>query len=327
MNFENLLPGTHSFFGIHLIKCRFAPPKITAVKIEQVLVHYLLKTKHLTLQGIGTFHLDASIPDSSDPDKPVFIPENAVTFQYDPKVTEDDNLVDFIVENTNKIKPLAASDLDSYLSLSRQFLNIGKQMILPNIGTLEKLNSGVLAFKPGQLIAQKIEPNKVRVEEAEGVEPEENLFNDYQKARKNNNVGKLFLLLLILVVLGFIGWAVWHFGFAQKDTTENLTSTDQIIPVPDSTAKADSTANSNLMNQQNAADSITFKIVIREYYTPGAAQFRLDKLKDKHKNVILYTNDSVKYKVAEPFTLPLSDTTRILDSLKRYYSNPHVEVP
>lgn len=295
------------------------------MKIEQVLVHYLLKTKHLTLQGIGTFHLDASIPDSADPDKPVFIPENAVSFHYDPKVTEDEGLIDFIVENTNKIKPLAASDLDSYLSLSRQFLNIGKQMILPNIGTLEKLNSGELAFKPGQLIAQKIEPNKVKIEETEGVEPEEKLFNDYQKARKNNNAGKLFLILLILVVLGFIGWAVWHFGFAKKDNTENLTSTEQIVPLQDSSAKTDSAATPN-DTTQNAADSITFNIVIREYYTHGAAKFRYDKLKTNHPTVILYTNDSVKFKIAEPYKLPLSDTTRILDSLKRYYSSPYIEV-
>ena len=138
------------------------------MKIEQVLVYYLLKTKQLTLQGIGTFHLDPSVPDSVDTEKPVVIPENAITFDYNPKATEDEGLVDFIVEHTNKIKPLAASDLDSYLSLARQFLNIGKPLILPHIGSLEKLNSGVLAFKPGQLGAQKIEPNKPRNEEAEG---------------------------------------------------------------------------------------------------------------------------------------------------------------
>jgi len=108
------------------------------VKIEQALVYYLLKTKQLTLQGIGTFHLDASVPDYVDSDKPVSIPENAITFNYDPKVTEDEGLVDFIVEHTNKIKPLAASDLDSFLSLARQFLNIGKPLTLQNIGTLEK---------------------------------------------------------------------------------------------------------------------------------------------------------------------------------------------
>ncbi len=37
-----------------------------------------------------------------------------------------------------------------------------------------------------------------------------------------------------------------------------------------------------------------------------------------HK-VIMYTADSINYKLAEPFTLPLADTTRIKDSLNRFY--------
>lgn len=297
------------------------------MKIEQALVYYLLKTKQLTLQGIGTFRLDASVPEYVDSDKPVFIPENAITFHYDPKVTEDEGLVDFIVEHTNKIKPLAASDLDSFLSLARQFLNIGKPLTLQNIGTLEKLNSGILAFKPGQLIAQKIEPNRVRNEESEGEQQEENLFNDYQKARKSNSGAKLLFIFLILVVLGFIGWAVWHFGFDKKDTPENLTSTEQIVPLKDSAFKSDSAiiAESQIA-QKNSADSISFNIVINEYPSKPAAEWRMKKLKGHQRDVILYTNDSVTYKIAEPFKLPLSDTTRILDSLKRFYSKAYVEV-
>jgi flagellar basal body-associated protein FliL/nucleoid DNA-binding protein len=297
------------------------------LKIEQALVYYLLKTKQLTLQGIGTFHLDASVPDYVDSDKPVFIPENAITFNYDTKVTEDEGLIDFIVEHTNKIKPLAASDLDSFLSLARQFLNIGKPLTLQNIGTLEKLNSGILAFKPGQLIAQKIEPNKVRDGESEGEQQEENLFNDYQKARKSRTGAQLLVVLLVLIILGAIGWTIWHFIFDKKNEPENLTSTEQIVPIRDSAFKSDSTIIANSQTtQKNSTDSISFNIVINEYPTKPAAEWRLKKLQSLQRNAILYTNDSVTYKIAEPFTLPLSDTTRILDSLKRYYSKAYVEV-
>lgn len=301
------------------------------MKIEQVLVHYLLKTKQLTLQGIGTFHLDASVPSSADPDKPVVIPENAITFQYDPRVKEDDGLVDFIVEHTKKIKPLAASDLDSYLSLGRQFLNIGKPLSLPHIGTLEKLNSGILAFKPGLLVAEKLEPNKIKSEEGVPVSAEEeNLFNDYQKERKSRNGGKSFLILLTLIILGFIGWAVWHYAIAPGNETNNATSTEQIVPVNDSAFKSDSQVIANSLpdsvKKQNPFDSVSFNVVINEYYTQLAAQKRLDQLKGYHRNVIMYTNDSVTYKIAETFMLPLSDTTKILDSLKRYYAKSYVEI-
>jgi hypothetical protein len=296
------------------------------VKIEQVLVYYLLKTKHLTLQGIGTFHLDPSVPDSVDLDKPVFIPENAITFHYDPKATEDEGLVDFIVERTNKIKPLAASDLDSYLSLARQFLNIGKPLTLPNIGTLEKLNSGILAFKPGQLIAQKIEPNKVKDQDSEGKEPEENLFNDYQKARKSKSGAQLLFVLIIVIVLAFIGWAVWQFGFNKKNTTETITSTEPIVPLKDSAFKADSAIVAESKARENSVDTNSFNIVINEYNSRPAAEWRLKKLKAQNRDAILFTDDSVTYKIAENFTLPLSDTTRILDSVKQHYSKAYVEL-
>ena len=298
------------------------------MKIEQVLVHYLLKNKKLTLQGIGIFELNASLPDSADPDKPIILPENSVTFYYDPKVTEDEGLVDFIVEHTNKIKPLAASDLDSFLSLGRQFLNIGKPFTLPNIGTLEKLNSGILAFKPGQLIAQKIEPNKVKNEENDGTEQEESLFNDYQKDRKSNNGARVILVLLILLVLGFVGWAVWHYGFNQKNEPETITTTEPVVPLKDSAYKADSAiiANAAIDSSKNAGDSVKFMIVISRYKNLQAAEWKVKTLKKQLPYAQIYTTDSVIYKVAEPFALPLSDTTKILDSMKVIYPKALVEV-
>ena len=302
------------------------------VKIEQVLVHFLLKNKILNLQGIGTFHLDAVLPEPTDSDKPVAIPENAISFHYDPKTKEDDDLVNFIVEYTNKIKPLAASDLESFLSLGRQFLNIGKPFTLHKLGTLDKLNSGELVFKAGELIAEKIEPQKVKNEETEQTGEEENLFNDYQKKRKSKTGAKIFYVLLILIGLALIGWAIWGYDF-DNNADENITSTEAIIPVTDS-ASRNTDSSSNLANpitdsltlaQQKPTDSYTFKIVVNEYTTLDAAMKRLSDLKSYGRNVVIYTNDSVIYKVAEPFTLPLSDTTKILDSLKGYYSNVYLD--
>jgi hypothetical protein len=295
------------------------------VKIEQVLVHYLLKNKQLTLKSIGTFHLDASIPDSADAEKPIVIPENAITFTYDSRAAEDEGLVDFIVEHTKKIKPLAASDLDSFLSLGREFLNIGKPFNLPNIGTLEKLNSGVLAFVPGQLIAQRMEPNRIRNEE-EAQEHEESLFNDYQKERKANNGGKIVLMLLVLVILGFAVWAVWRYAFSRKEVAENITSTEGIAPIKDSADKADSATTAEAKTTPPASDTVSFNVVVSEYRTKNAAEFRLKELKSYHRNVILYTDDSAIFKIAEPFNLPLTDTTRILDSLRLYYAKTFVEI-
>jgi hypothetical protein len=302
------------------------------VKIEQVLVHYLLKNKSLSLQGIGTFQLDAALPDTANPEKPIILPEGAISFHYDPRTTEDSGLVDFIVEHTRKIKPLASSDLDSFLSLGRQFLNIGNPFVLQNIGTLDKTNSGELIFKPGQLIAEKMEMQKMKSDDAEVPAEDENLFNEYQKERKSKNGPKALLVFLILLVLGFIGWSIWHYVSNKKDSPENISTTEPIVPVPDtSTFHKDSANNANAIAdsihtiQNGPSGSINFKIVVGQYGTIKAAEKRLQELKIYGRNVIMYTNDSIIYKIAEPFTLPLSDTTKALDSLKGYYAKIYLE--
>jgi nucleoid DNA-binding protein len=323
--------GQWHFLEFALITCRFAFIKNTTVKIEQALVLYLLKHKQISLQGIGIFKIDAIIPESTDSDKPFMIPADAVSFTYDPKVREDNELIDFIVQNTKKIKPLASADLDSFLTLGRQFLNIGKPFTIQNLGTLEKLNNGDLEFKPGPLI-QKVEVPKLKIEDEGAEQHEENLFNDYKRAPSNNNRALLVIFVIIILIAG--AWAAWYFGFKKNDT-EKVTTTDNIIPIADTmgiSKKNDSLAATQKLTdsnniQKNPADSFTFKVVVRETRDKEVAIARLAILKSFGREVIMYTTDSITYKVAEPFMLPLSDTTKILDSLnKKFYGGKaHIE--
>ena len=310
-------------FGIRLITCRFAIIKNYTVKIEQALVLYLLKHKQISLQGIGTFKVDAILPEVMDGDKPIVIPPDAVSFIYDPKTGEDDELIDFIVHNTKKIKPLASADLDSFLTLGRQFLNIGKPFTIQNLGTLEKLKNGDLEFKPGPLV-QKVEVPKLKIADEGAEQHEEDLFNDYKREPSGDN-RRLILVILILLVLGVGAWAAWYFGF-KKNELDQVVKKDAIIPILDTVAQKSDTVShaqqvSDSLNnsQKNQADSFTFKVVVRETKDKEVASARLAILKSFGKNVIMYTTDSVTYKIAEPFTLPLSDTTRVLDSLNKNF--------
>ena len=304
------------------------------MKIEQAVVLYLLKHKQISLQGIGTFKIDAMVPESMDNDKPVIIPPDAISFVYDPKTGEDEELINFIVQNTKKIKPLASADLDSFLTLGRQFLNIGKPFTIQNLGTLDKLKSGDLEFKPGPLI-QRVEMPKPKIEDEGAEKHEENLFNDYQREPENNN-GRMFLIILIVIIIGAGAWAAWYFGFKENNRVPAPT-VDNIVPVSDSAAisrKNDSLAASQKLadgikiSQNNPADSFTFKVVVKETTNKQVALTRLAILKIYGREVIMYTNDSVTYKVAQPFMLPLADTTKILDSLNKYYyvGKAHIEV-
>ncbi|MEP6928028.1 MAG: hypothetical protein ABI834_10345 [Ginsengibacter sp.] len=304
------------------------------MKIEQALVLYLLKHKQISLQGIGIFKIDALVPESVDGDKPFVIPPDAISFLYDPKTGEDDELINFIVQNTKKIKPLASADLDSFLTLGCQFLNIGKPFTIQNLGTLEKLKSGDLEFKPGPLI-QKVEVPKMKIEDEGAEKHEENLFNDYRRGPSGNN-SRAFLIIFIVALLGLGAWAAWYFGFKKNDT-EQVDTTNNIVPITDTSnapkqndsllAAQTLTATTNNI-QKNSADSFTFKVVVRETKDKKVALARLAILKSLGRNVIMYTSDSVTYKVAQPFILPLSDTTRVLDSLNKYFyqGKAHIDV-
>ncbi len=302
------------------------------MKIEQVLVLYLLKNKQISLQGIGTFRLDIALPEVTDKAKPIIIPSNAVSFHYDPRVGEEESIVDFIVEHTKKIKPLASADLDSFLTLGRQFLNIGKPFTIQNLGTLEKLKSGELDFKPGELILQKIEAPKGITENEIEENDTENLFNDYQTKTPGNG-RRVWLTIFIIIILGFGAWAAWVFLFNKND--QEIPQSESIVPVVDTPStnvdtalKSVSPADSTNISLKPLSDSVPFNVVVAVTNNKQIALARLDKLKSFGRNVIMYTADSVTYKVAHPFVLPLSDTTRVLDSLNKYYyqGKAHIEM-
>ena len=310
------------FFGFQLKKGRFAFIKYETLKIEQVLVHYLLKYKHLILQGIGTFTLEGAVPDTADPNRPIVIPEGAITFIHDPKVQEDPVLVDYIIEQTGKIYPLASADLDSYLTLARQFLNIGNPLIIPGIGTIEKNNSGDLIFKGGTHMAERMEANKGKIEDDGAEEFEENLFNDYQRETKSK-AGRTVLIAIGILIIGLIAWAVWKYAFNSAIEPDNLTeATYPLEPVRDTTSAEDTAVAGETLNRTSSTDGSTFKLVINEYNNLPAAETRYNNLRSWGREVVLYTNDSINYKIALPFTRPLSDTTKVLDSVQKdgYYT-------
>lgn len=300
------------------------------MKIEQVLIHYLLKYKKLSLQGIGYFILEGTLPETADPNRPIIIPEGSISFTHDSKVQEDPVLVEYITEQTGKIHPLASADLDSYLMLGRQFLNIGNPFILPNIGTIEKTNSGDLIFKSGMHIADRLETNKAKIEDDGAEEHDENMFKDYQRETKNQ-VGKTVMVAISILIVGLIAWAVWKYAFNSETEPANVTQatypTDtNSIPAMEGDSVNNTAPITNAVIAPPSSDGFTFKAVVNEYYSLPLAETRLANLKTYGRQVILYTSDSVIYKVAEPFTRPLTDTTKVLDSLNAYYGKGKAKI-
>lgn len=281
------------------------------MKIEQVLVQQLYSHKKITLQGIGTFSLDSSVSLPADSEKGTVIPENAIAFDYNPKAGEDEELIVAIVQHTKKIKPLASADLDSFLMLGRQFLNIGKPFTIDGLGTLDKAQTGELVFIPGQFITPRIEAPKALKENE--TEEKSGLFPDYDSEVKSNS-SRTILIIAVILVLGLGAWAAWYFFYKKTDQDVMNEDQNQLTAVDSLSVKNDTVGIASI-----PGDGYTFKIVFKETRDKQEALRTLNKYKDFGHNVIMYTADSVVYKVAEPYTLPLSDTNHIRDSLNKYY--------
>jgi hypothetical protein len=296
------------------------------VKIEQIIVQYLYTNKEVTLQGIGKFILSPQVAMPSGNDKDFTIPENAIRFEYNLRAPEDEGLINFVVQYTRKIRPLASSDLDSYSTLAKQLLNIGKPLEISGIGTIQKNMQGEYEFLPGSFVPTKMEdaPKELKEKKEEAVS-----FESESRNKGNNNM----TIAIVLLVLILIGFGIYYF-IKKKNSQQTIAATEQPAPIPVpviDTVKKDTIAkpiiDSNLLKQSIVPkDSFSFKIIIKNYPDSEALNKAYTRLSSYGHKLIKYQTDST-HKLAMPFMNPLSDTLRIKDSVKVLFGGkPYVQL-
>ncbi len=294
------------------------------MKLEHLLTQYFYTSKEISLQGIGRFFLSQDFVLPLDTEKEIVMPENAIGFEYNIKATEDEGLITYIVQNTKKIRPLASADLDSFLTLGKQFLNIGKPFKIEGIGTLEKKQTGEYQFTQGVFANTKAETVIAsNIKEKADVD-----ISFASVAKETKSPKKAFILLSVIAILALLGWGVFYLVTKQAPSNPILVEAPVSTPtIKDSIPnKKDSvTANPNITV---AKDSFTFKVVLKNYPTFEAANKSFLKLTSYGHKLKLYTKDSITYKVAMPFTKPLSDTAYIRDSIRQklFGGNPYIEI-
>jgi hypothetical protein len=286
------------------------------MKIEQLLVQHFYNNREVTLQGMGTFTLSADFVMPKENDKDAEIPENAISFQYNAKAVADDTLIDFIVQQTRKMRSLAAADLDSYLVLGKQFLNIGKPFKIDGMGMLVKTQQGELEFTKGHIFHAKLDTTPAALKE-QRANPEISFASETKKTEGSNKKG--LLIAGIIILLGLVGTTAWYFLSKKNSTNE----TAVIVPASTDTPKLNVPKADTIAVKSPVAapanDGYTFKVVFLKTADSAAAVYRMNVLTARHHKVIMYKKDSLLYSLAEPFTLPLSDTTHIKDSLNKFY--------
>lgn len=286
------------------------------MKIEQLIVQHLYNNKKVTLQDVGSFILSSNVSMPSESDKDGVMPENAISFEYNTKATEDESLIDFIVQQTRKIKPLATSDLESYTILGREYLNLGKPFPIEGLGTLQKNQTGQYEFIQGNSVNPKLQAAPALLKEKDD---EVIVFTTPVRKHTNNKAGMTVIAVIFLLVIA----AALIYFLNKKESGQPVT---ELVVTDTAAIQKDSIASTLLLTVSAAkaripGDSSTFKVVIKEYPTKEAADKAYAKLTGYGHKLMVYQADSTTYRVAMPFTSPLSDTLRAKDSLNRFFGS------
>lgn len=300
------------------------------MKLEQLIVQYLYANKKVSIQDIGSFTLSPDVIIPAENEKETILPENAIQFEFNSKEGKDEGLIDFIVKQSRKIHPLATSDLESYSLLSRQFLNIGKPMVIEGIGTLIKNQEGTYDFEQGH----RVNP-KMATTPALSIKEDVHDEISFSTAARETRSGKGMLLLVIAVIILAAAAALYYFLVYDKSNGEPVEQSEVLTAVDDSTENVvdpnallipDSAGRLTQQISAGSADGSVFKVVIREYPSRIMAQVSLNRLRNSGHNLLLIAKDSSTFQIAMPFSAPLSDTTRATDSLRRFFGgSPYVE--
>lgn len=295
------------------------------MKLTRLLAEYLVQYKSLKLQGIGVLTVDETVAKTPEQEKEgIIFATDSIHFTEDRKLGEDKDLIGFISRETGKIMPLAASDLDSYLELGKQFINISKPFILEGIGVLQKNGQNKLEFTQGDSHSALADQNHKKA--SRPGDEEVNFEDNYLRPVKKNagSFNTVAIASLILLGLALIGWVAIYLykksNLTEKDTGfTTITSPSIKEPTPDTTKTltlTDTVTTSAITTVKTVSG--TFNLVL-EIASRNRAMKRYADLKEWGHKVEMTTTDSINYKLFIPVSAPLSDTIRHRDSLSRFF--------
>lgn len=298
------------------------------MKIPLLLVQYLYQNRKMSLPGLGIFTLDKSVVLPNEHDRALLSMPNAVQFQNANIAAADKELITFICENTGKIKPLAISDLDSYLNLGTEMLNIGKPFHLEGIGTISKNRSGKFDFTPGEYTVFK-ENTSAPVQEKKKVYASDKKQQPDPSNVQSSNGLKLLAMVAALAIVGWGGWMMYKKSGPAE--TEKTPDSSVIVQEPQP-AVADSarlnavqdslkSVRADSVNRSIVNEPATYKFVILATTNGPRAIKRYNQLTSFDLKVHLYQKDSSFFKVYFQFPALAKDTIHIKDSLRKEYAH------
>lgn len=292
------------------------------MKIQEILSQYLYKEKSLTLPGLGRFDLNPSV--NIYDLKEEGWPADTISFTSNRNAVIDEGLLQFLMQQTGKMKPLAMSDLESYVSNGMQLINIGKPFPIKGIGSINKTKDNQFTFEQGSPALEKIDSiNTDHVRDRTVLAEGEKEIDFSHEERKSSK--KPIIIIGIIVALALVGWAVYLAIPKKEKAPEPETNLiEQVTPV-DTTAQQPDTA--AIVAQDSlipvtppaAVDTNSFKLIIETATTKNKADARIAFHKTRGRELSLNMKDSSTYQLILLIQKSLSDSSKVKDSLRNWY--------
>lgn len=277
------------------------------MKLTSLLAQYLYIKHRLDLPGIGSFVLDPSAMPTLESSKQRSTVLDSVSFESNATMKDPADLISFISSQSGKMKALATADLDSFIQLALQFLNMGKPFTFEGIGTLVKKRAGEFEFVPLSVSTEKLKEYQTRETRTVSLEQSSAKYESFLgNQRTKLEWGKPVIVLLVLAGIALAIWGGYTISrkAAGNDTTDVTESQpEEIIPVTDSLPPPES---------KKEIDDYKYVLQVSKKQT---AIKRYNQLKTNLWDVKLETNDSVNYKLYLLLPAMNADTTHVLDSL------------
>jgi hypothetical protein len=303
------------------------------LKLAILVPQYFYQHRKLNLPGIGTFSLDdkVAIPDATDKNFREFLQH--IQFKQVNVARADDALIDFIRTHTGKIRPLAESDLESYVADGKLMLNIGKPFHIEGIGTLIKNRNGIYEFTPGEPMLERLEsvhPVKEREHKKEGDKDKsaqkKSVFDEDYYPHEGGGVGSRRLIIFAGIILG-LAVVIWggYTLYNKKVEPSAAVITDSNVVVTDSSgAQADSLARIKAIEDSLLAASAmppgSYKFIFETTANKKRAFRRHQQVSEISPRIKMESNaDSTSFNIYVVLPAGIADTTRVKDSLNAWY--------
>lgn len=301
------------------------------LKLSLLFAKYLYQHRQLNLPGIGVFSIDPSVAFPEVTEKNAHEVPQHIRFVQQSVVKPDEEFIEFIRTHTGKIRPLALSDLESFLSEGKILLNIGKPFHLEGIGTLQKNRAGTYEFYPGLPLLEKLE-NFLEKKDPRPTISKQPYEQDYNPVSKNHQSGRMiWIVFAILIGLTAIIWGGYTLYNNNTDSEGSQAMTPTAIePTPPSTADtaqptvSDTTTAASMpapitSNPSSRPYKFIFRLASRNYVIN-----RYNDLKSSNPGLNWDTKDSIVYRLYVSIPALPSDTARIRDSLQSWYGTKKV---